>query len=220
MIIKKVNMEYKEKRKIMVNNLILDKRILSSEVKQAFLETPRELFVPEHLKNYAYADNPLEIGNGQTISAPHMVAIMVENLDLKKGQKVLEIGSGSGYHAAIVSKILGKKGHVYTIERFSELAKNAEENLKKADIINVTVEVGDGSKGLEKYQPYDCIYVTCAAPDIPKPLIDQLKDPGKLMVPVGYNMCTLILLEKIQGKITKKNLGGCAFVPLVGKYGH
>lgn len=213
-------MDYKEKRKMMVNHLILDRRILSNEVKQAFLETPRELFVPEHLKNYAYADTPLEIGNGQTISAPHMVAIMVEDLDFKKGQKVLEIGAGSGYHAAIVSKIVGEKGHVYTIERFSELAKNAEENLKKADIINVTVEVGDGSEGLEKYQPYDCIYVTCAAPDIPKPLIDQLKDPGKLMVPVGYTMCTLILLEKIQGKITKKNLGGCAFVPLVGKYGH
>ena len=213
-------MDYKEKRKMMVNHLILDRRILSNEVKQAFLETPRELFVPEHLKNYAYADTPLEIGNGQTISAPHMVAIMVEDLNLKKGQKVLEIGAGSGYHAAIVSKIVGEKGHVYTIERFSELAKNAEENLKKADIINVTVEVGDGSEGLEKYQPYDCIYATCAAPDIPKPLIDQLKDPGKLMVPVGYKMCTLILLEKIQGKITKKNLGGCAFVPLVGKYGH
>ena len=213
-------MDYKEKRKIMVNHLILERRILSNEVKQAFLEIPRELFVKENLKKYAYADTPLEIGNGQTISAPHMVAIMVEELGFKKGQKVLEIGAGSGYHAAIVSKIVGEKGHVYTIERFSELAKNAEENLKKADIINVTVEVGDGSEGLEKYQPYVCIYVTCAAPDIPEPLIDQLKDPGKLMVPVGFKICTLILIEKIQGKITKKSLGGCAFVPLVGKYGH
>jgi protein-L-isoaspartate(D-aspartate) O-methyltransferase len=172
------------------------------------------------LKNYAYADTPLDIGNGQTISAPHMVAIMCEELDIQKDQKILEIGAGSGYHAAIVAKIVGGKGHVYTIERFEGLAKNAEENLKKAEIKNVTVEIGDGSEGLEKYQLYDIIYVTCAAPDIPKPLIDQLKDPGKLMVPVGNTICTLILLEKNQGKITKKNLGGCTFVPLVGKYGH
>ena len=95
-------MDYEQKRKIMVNNLILERRILSDEVKQAFLETPRELFVPKHLNNYAYADTPLEIGNGQTISAPHMVAIMVEYLDLKKGQKVLEIGAGSGYFTGTI----------------------------------------------------------------------------------------------------------------------
>jgi protein-L-isoaspartate(D-aspartate) O-methyltransferase len=213
-------MDFEEKRKIMVNHLILERRIISDKVKQAFLETPRELFVPKHLENYAYADTPLEIGNGQTISAPHMVAIMCEELDIQKDQKILEIGAGSGYHAAIVSKIVGEKGHVYTIERFSGLAKKAKENLEKASIKNVTVEVGDGSKGLEKYQPYDIIYVTCAAPDMPKPLIDQLKDPGQLMVPVGHTICTLFLLEKNQGKITKKNLGGCAFVPLVGEYGH
>jgi protein-L-isoaspartate(D-aspartate) O-methyltransferase len=213
-------MNFEEKRKTMVNHLILERRIQSDKVKQAFLKTPRELFVPKHLENYAYADTPLEIGNGQTISAPHMVAIMCEELDIQKDQKILEIGAGSGYHAAVVSKIVGEKGHVYTIERFADLAKKAEENLKNAGIRNVTVEVGDGSKGLEKYQPYDIIYVTCAAPDIPKPLIDQVKDPGQLMIPVGGTICTLILLEKIQGKITKKNLGGCAFVPLVGEYGH
>ena len=213
-------MEFLEKRKKLVNSLKLQRRIVSKEVEKAFLETPRELFVPKNLKNYAYADSPLEIGQGQTISAPHMVAIMCEELGIKKDQKVLEIGTGSGYHAAIVSKIVGEKGKIYTIERFSELAELAKENLSKAEIKNVTVETGDGSEGLGKYKPYDIIYVTCAAPTVPKPLVDQLKDPGKLMVPVGDTICTLILLEKNQGKITKKSLGGCAFVPLVGKYGH
>jgi protein-L-isoaspartate(D-aspartate) O-methyltransferase len=116
--------------------------------------------------------------------------------------------------------LIGKNGHVYTIERFESLAKVAKKNLKKAKITNITVEVGDGSEGLLKYSPYDRIYVTCAAPDVPKPLIDQLKVSGKLMIPVGGMICTLQLIEKVDGKIKTKNLGGCAFVPLVGKYGH
>ena len=213
-------MEMEEKRKELVKRLCREGRIKSFQVEKAFLETPREGFLPENLKPHAYVDTPLEIGNGQTISAPHMVAIMCEDLDLKKGQKVLEIGAGSGYHAAVISKIIGDEGHVYTIERFEGLAKKAEENLKKANIRNVTVETGDGSMGLQKYAPYDRIYVTCAAPDIPPPLIEQLKDGGKLMVPVGYTICELILIEKKDNKIKTKNLGGCAFVPLIGKYGH
>ena len=211
---------YEEKRIELVKKLIWEGRIKSKIVEKAFLETPRELFLPEKLKSYAYVDTPLEIGNGQTISAPHMVAIMCEELDIQKEQKILEIGAGSGYHAAVISKIVGPKGHIYTIERFSSLSEFAQKNLKNANIENVTVETGDGSLGLPKYAPYDRIYVTCAAPDIPKPLIDQLKDPGQLMVPVGHTICTLFLLEKNHGEITKKNLGGCAFVPLVGKYGH
>jgi protein-L-isoaspartate(D-aspartate) O-methyltransferase len=203
----------------LVQKLKWEGRIKTEEVEKAFLETPREMFVPESLKKYAYVDTPLEIGSGQTISAPHMVAIMVEALDIKEGQKILEIGAGSGYHAAIVSKLVGKEGHIYTIERFSSLAENAKKNLKKAGITNVTTEIGDGSKGLLKYAPYERIYVTCAAPDIPPPLIKQLKDQGKLMVPVGKMICNLELIEKKGDKIIKKNLGGCAFVPLVGKHG-
>lgn len=213
-------MDYQEARKKLVKILKFEKRILTKEVENAFLETPRELFITDEIKKYAYVDSPLEIGDGQTISAPHMVAIMVEALDLKKGQKVLEIGSGSGYHAAIVAKLVGEKGHVYTVERFKNLAEKAKGNLKNANISNVTVETGDGSEGLIKYAPYNRIYVTCAAPDIPKPLIDQLKKGGKLMVPVGYRYCNLELLEKKDNKISIKDLGGCAFVPLVGKYGH
>jgi len=215
----KFKMDFEEKRIALVNKLKREGRIYTKEVEKAFLETPREMFVSERLKKVAYLDTPLEIGEGQTISAPHMVAIMVEALDLKKGQKVLEIGAGSGYHAAIVSKIVGKEGHVYTIDRFSTLAKNAKKNLDTAGIKNVTVETGDGSEGLPNYAPYDRIYVTCASPGIPPPLIEQLKDSGKLMAPVGKMICDLELIEKKGDKIIRTDLGGCAFVPLVGKYG-
>jgi len=213
-------MNYQQKRKNLVENLKSIRYIKSVEIEKAFLETPRELFVPEKLKNHAYIDTPLEIGNGQTISAPHMVAIMCEELDLKKDQKILEIGAGSGYHAAVLSKIIGTNGHIYTVERIEALAENAKQNLEKANIKNVTVITGDGSEGLVNYAPYDRIYVTCAAPYVPQPLIDQLKDPGKMLVPVGDRICTLFLVEKINGKIKKENHGGCAFVPLIGKYGH
>jgi len=212
-------MSYEFLRKELVKRLILERRIQTKEVEKAFLDTPREKFVPDNIKKYAYLDTPLEIGNGQTISAPHMVAIMVEAFDIKKGQKILEIGAGSGYHAAIVSKLVGKEGHVYTIERFETLVENAKKNLEDAGITNVTTETGDGSKGLPKYAPYDRIYVTCAAPGIPPPLIEQLKDGGKLMIPVGKMICNLELIEKKDDKIITKDLGGCAFVPLVGKYG-
>ncbi|MEE9441040.1 MAG: protein-L-isoaspartate O-methyltransferase [Candidatus Thermoplasmatota archaeon] len=207
-------------REQLVNRLVKDSYIKSDIVKKAFLTIPRENFVPEYLKLQAYVDRPLEIGKGQTISAPHMVAIMCEALDIQKGQKILEIGAGSGYHAAIVSQLLGEKGHIYTIERFEDLAKTAEQNLKNTDITNVTVVVGDGSEGLKKYEPYDRIYVTCAAPSIPNPLVDQLKDHGKLLIPVGSMYCELQLIEKKEKETQSKDLGGCVFVPLVGKYGH
>ena len=212
-------MIYNVKRNNLVEKLRQEGRINIDEVKKAFLEVPREEFVPKKMKDYAYVDTPLEIGNGQTISATHMVAIMFESLDIKKGQKILEIVTVLGYHAAIVSKLVGKKGHVYSVERFSSLAKKAKENLKNAGIRNVTIIIGDGSEGLQIYAPYKRIYVTCAAPKMPSPLIDQLNDPGKLMVPVGRIMCILKLLEKKGGLLIKKDLGGCAFVPLVGKYG-
>jgi protein-L-isoaspartate(D-aspartate) O-methyltransferase len=213
-------MDSEEKNAELVKQLILERRIKSKEVENAFLKVDRGLFVPKYQKKFAYIDTPLQIGEGQTISAPHMVAIMCEGLDIKKSQKILEIGAGSGYHAAIVSKIVGKNGHVYTIERFQSLAEKAKKNIENAGISNVTTEIGDGSEGLQKYAPYDRIYVTCAAPTIPNPLIKQLKDTGKLMIPVGKMICDLQLITKNKEKITSKNLGGCAFVPLIGKYGH
>jgi protein-L-isoaspartate(D-aspartate) O-methyltransferase len=211
---------YEQKRERLVTNLCREGYIKTERVKHVFLTVPRETFIPDSLKNYAYVDTPLDIGQSQTISAPHMIAIMCESLDIKDDQKILEIGTGSGYHAAIVASLVGEAGHVYTIERFESLAKKALENLKKIGITNVIVEVGDGSCGLPSYQPYDRIYVTCAAPKIPQPLINQLQDPGKLLVPVGDMYCELILLEKEKGKTVIYRLGGCVFVPLVGKYGH
>jgi len=210
---------YESERETLVKNLIRENYIKSIKVKEAFLNVHRHKFLPDNLKHIAYYDSPIEIGLGQTISAPHMVAIMCEALDIHKGQKILEIGAGSGYHAAVVSFIVGEKGHVYSIERLEKLATSASFNLKNARITNTTIEIGDGSIGLEKYQPYDRIYVTCAAPIVPQPLLDQLKDGGKLLIPVGRMYCELRLIKKQGKKISSKNLGGCVFVPLVGKHG-
>lgn len=211
---------FEQEREQLVLRLCTERYIKSDAVKQAFLTIPREAFLPEFLSKYSYVDTPLDIGNGQTISAPHMVAIMCEALDIKKGQKILEIGTGSGYHAAIVAALVGETGQVYTIERHHTLAVKARENLQKIKCSNVIVEVGDGSCGRPQHQPYDRIYVTCAAPSIPPPLIDQLRDPGKLLVPVGDMYCELILLEKEKKHQNIHHLGGCVFVPLVGRYGH
>jgi len=210
---------FNDKREILVASLKREGRIKTAEVEKVFLEVPREIFVPEMIRNHAYVDMPLEIGNGQTISAPHMVAIMCEALDIKKGQSILEIGAGSGYHAAIVSKIVGEKGHIYSVERVPSLAERAKKNLENAGIKNVTVETGDGSEGLPQHAPYERIYVTCAAPEIPKPLVEQLKDFGKMLVPVGRLICNLELIEKKGDKITSKHICGCSFVPLIGKHG-
>ncbi len=209
---------YEEKRKALISHLVRNGYISKPDVVRAMEKVSRHLFVPESMQKYAYEDYPLGVGLGQTISAPHMVGIMVESLDIKKDQKILEIGTGLGYHSAVVSSILGGSGHVYTVERYPELAESAKENLKNYQ--NISVIVGDGSKGLKEYAPYDRIFVTCAAPDVPPPLIEQLNDNGKLLIPVGERfMQDLILLEKKGNKISKRNLGGCMFVPLIGEYG-
>lgn len=208
-----------QQRNYLVETLVRTGYIKTEQVKQAFLHTSRENFLPQSLHSQAYVDTPLEIGQGQTISAPHMVAIMCEALDIKPGQKILEIGTGSGYHAAIVAYLTGENGHVYTIERFMNLAKNAQKNLHHSGISNVTVEVGDGSLGLPSYQPYDRIYVTCAAPKVPPPLLEQLCDGGKLLIPVGSMFCELQLIEKKGTHVYTHDFGGCVFVPLVGAYG-
>jgi protein-L-isoaspartate(D-aspartate) O-methyltransferase len=210
---------YEKERQRLVSHLEEQGYIKTQAVKDSFLKTPREAFVPRFARHYAYLDTPLDIGNGQTISAPHMVAIMCEALDIREGMNILEIGTGSGYHAAIVSQLVGITGKVFTIERFESLARHAIENLTNALITNVFVEIGDGSRGLPTHQPYDRIYVTCAAPSVPDPLLDQLRDPGKLLIPIGDISCELTLIEKKQKKTTTQYLGGCMFVPLVGKYG-
>ena len=213
-------MGFDEERKRVVDSLVRRGYLSDKKVIHAMLSVPRELFLPERNKLRAYVDSPQEIGAGQTISAPHMVAIMAEKLDLKKGHRVLEIGGGSGYHAAVVSKIVGKEGHVYSVERIDALTRRGRNNIAKSGLSDiVTIVTGDGSEGLEEFAPYDRIFVACAAPDIPPPIIKQLKDGGKLLIPVGVYVQTLIMLEKRGKKIIKKDYGGCVFVPLIGKYG-
>ena len=203
----------------LIENLKRYGYLRSKKVEDAMLAVKREDFVPDNMRNLAYRDTPLEIGFGQTISAPHMVALMCEELELEEGLKVLEIGAGSGYHAAIISKIIGEKGKVYTVERIPELVEFAKNNLKKAGIENVEVILGDGSLGLPEHAPYDRILVTCSAPDIPQPLVEQLKDGGILLIPVGRTFSILIKGRKRHGKLEKREICECAFVPLVGKLG-
>ena len=213
--------EFQKKRKNLVKDLIIRGYISNNYVIQAMEQIPRHLFVDEKLKKYAYDDKPLSIGLNQTISAPHMVGIMAENLDLINVSKVLEIGTGCGYHASVIAKIIENKGHVYSIERIEKLAERARENIKNVGLENIiSVFVGDGSAGLKEFSPYDRILVTCGSPDIPIPLIDQLAESGKLILPVGGRyLQELISVEKKDGKVIKKNLGGVAFVPLIGEHG-
>jgi protein-L-isoaspartate(D-aspartate) O-methyltransferase len=211
---------FKKQRENLLKKLKKEGRIYSEVVENAFLKIPRELFVSNNQKHFSYIDSPLDIGFHQTISAPHMVAIMVEAMDIREGQKILEIGTGSGYHAAIVSSIVGKKGYIYSIERIKSLAEIAKNNLQKAGIENVKVIVGDGSIGLEQNAPFDHIYVTCGAPFIPQPLIKQLRVGGSLLIPVGDRICELQKIIKKNGDIEIQHLGACAFVPLIGKHGY
>ncbi len=211
-----------------MEKLVREGVIRSERVKRAMLRVPRELFVPEEYRLYAYEDHPLPIGYGQTISAPHMVALMCEEADLREGMKVLEVGTGSGYHAAVLAEIVAPrespvKGHVYTIERIPELAERAKENLAKAGYSDrVTVIVGDGSKGYPPAAPYDRIIVTAAAPDIPKPLVEQLKHGGKMVIPIGelyYMQFLYVVTKKCSGDIKVEKKTPCMFVPLIGEYG-
>lgn len=203
------------------NNLLnfwqSDKLLKKRMVLDAFKKVKRENFVPKYLKEFAYDDIPLHIGEGQTISQPTTVAIMTNALKLKTGDKVLEVGSGSGYQAAIISEIIGKTGKLYTIEYLKNLYILAKNNLKNYK--NVTVILGDGSKGLKKEAPFDKIIVTAASPNIPKQLVQQLKTGGILIVPVGGLIQDMIKITKKENGIKKENLGEFRFVPLKGKYG-
>jgi len=192
--------------------------LVSERVIRAMSRIPRELFVPQAYLSRAYDDTPLFIGAGQTISAPHMVAIMCDLLDLQEGMKVLEVGGGSGYHAAVMAVLAGPSGHVYSIERLPKLAHQAEENLAKAGIENVTMIVGDGSIGLALHAPYDRISVAATAPEVPEPLKQQLKPGGKMVLPVGRGYQELVLVTRKNGFAIEEKMG-VAFVPLIGEKG-
>ncbi|MHA1646428.1 MAG: protein-L-isoaspartate(D-aspartate) O-methyltransferase [Promethearchaeota archaeon] len=214
--------KFKIKREQMVQKLKSQGIIESDSVFNAMLTIPRHEFISPSSWEYAYIDSPLQIDENQTISAPHMNAMMCEYLDLKPGQKVLEIGTGSGYHAALLAKLVSPEGHVYTIERHSKLAHLAEETFNRLNFSNITVITGDGTLGWELDAPYDRILVTAAAPTVPKPLITQLSpDHGILCLPVGTKHLwqNLYVVIREGNDIQKHNVCGVRFVPLIGKYG-
>ena len=223
-------MNFEEKRKKLVNKLKnRDYPVLTKqEVVRAMLTVPRHLFVPKDAESSAYIDSPLSIGSGQTISAPHMNAMMCEYLKLEVGEKVLEVGTGSGYHAALCAELVAPKdsinpGHVYTIERHKELVKKAKISLKETGYDNrVTVILGDGSLGYPEEAPYDKILVTAASPKkIPPPLRKQLKDGGILCIPAGSKGFgqDLYIIKKHGEDYDTKRITGVRFVPLIGKFG-
>ncbi|MCX7699131.1 MAG: protein-L-isoaspartate(D-aspartate) O-methyltransferase, partial [Candidatus Goldbacteria bacterium] len=183
-------------------------------VLSAMLKVERHKFVPVKFQKNAYDDNPLPIGYGQTISQPYIVALMTELLELKGNEKVLEIRTGSGYQAAILAELCKE---VYTIEIIPELGKNAKKLLKELGYKNIKVKIGDGFVGWKEYAPYDGIIVTCAPKDIPQPLLEQLKEGGRLVIPVGDFYQELLLVKKINGKIIKQSIIPVIFVPMKGE---
>ena len=206
----------------LIKNLKARKIIISENVYNAMLNVPRHLFLPEQLWNKAYIDTPQQIGNGQTISAPHMNAMMCEYLEIKPGEKILEIGTGSGYHAALLAELAGKDGIVFTVERIPDLAIIARKKLKELSYSNIEVIIGDGTLGLESKAPFDKILVTAASPKIPKNLLVQLnQNDGILCIPVGKRHWDqdLIVIHRIKEKYVKKKVCKVIFVPLIGENG-
>jgi len=210
-------MDYKREREEMVRTQIESRGITDRLLLEAMRKIPREKFVDEEFKGSAYEDHPLPIGEGQTISQPYIVALMTQSLKLKGKEKVLEIGTGSGYQTAVLAEL---SREVYSIERYESLVARARLVLESLGYTNVQIFTGDGTEGLEEYAPYDRIIVTAAAPQVPPPLIEQLAEGGRLVIPVGslYSQ-DLQVVEKKRGKIFTRTEGGCVFVPLVGKYG-
>jgi protein-L-isoaspartate(D-aspartate) O-methyltransferase len=218
---------FSHEREKAIARLIQSGYIRTQSVIQAMRKVPREEFLPEALRERAYIDTPLPIGYGQTISALHMVGMMAEALHLSQGQIVLEVGSGSGYHAAVIAEIVSSAapespGHVYTLEIVPELYQFAKANLTRTHYEEtVTALLNDGSLGLPDHAPYDRIYVAAAAPHIPIPLTQQLRDQGLLVIPVGrrHFFQELLRVKKDGEQLIQESLGGVAFVPLIGKHG-
>ncbi len=208
-------------RKRMVSELVESGYVQGDTVAAAMGKVERHRFLPSSMESVAYIDSPLAIGEGQTISAPHMVGMMASGLDLRPGLRVLEIGGGSGYHAAVIAELVKPDGHVYSIERIQSLADLAKQSLEAAGYADlITTMVADGSKGCPLYAPYDRISVACGAPDVPPPLFEQLREGGKMLIPVGGRTYQeLYLVTKENGKMKKKDMGGVLFVPLIGEYG-
>jgi protein-L-isoaspartate(D-aspartate) O-methyltransferase len=207
---------YTEKRQSMIKNDIEGRGIKDKKVLESMSKIPRHLFVDERIRDRAYSDYPLPIGEGQTISQPYVVSLMTEALHLKPTDRVLEIGTGSGYQAAVLSEIVKE---VYTIEIRKSLADTAARRLTDLGYKNIKVNYGDGYFGWEKYAPFDAIIITAAANHIPPPLIKQLKEGGRLIIPLGSTVYyqTLTLVTKKKGDLQVEQMGSVAFVPMIGE---
>jgi len=201
----------------MVEKQLEGRGVKDGRVLEAMRKIPRHLFVGEELQERAYDDCALPIGEGQTISQPYMVACMTELLSLKGDEKVLEIGTGSGYQSAVLPMLAGE---VYTVERIRSIASNAEMLLQSLDYDNVHVIVSDGTIGLPDHSPFDCILVTAGAPDIPEQYINQMKIGGRLVIPVGSRYSQVLYqIQKTSEGVKKHEFTACVFVPLIGKAG-
>jgi len=201
----------------MIEDQLVRRQIRDKGVLGAMRTIPRHLFVPEDHQHLAYIDAPLPIGSGQTISQPYIVALMTELLELEPGDSVLEIGTGSGYQAAVLSQLANK---VFSVERIPELAEQAQSVIAGLGIENVVVVTGDGTQGLTPYGPYNGIIVTAAAPKVPKPLEGQLAPGGRLVLPVGSRMGQILEVWRRRGdELVCEKMTPVAFVPLIGKDG-
>ncbi|NCC74094.1 MAG: protein-L-isoaspartate(D-aspartate) O-methyltransferase [Sphingobacteriia bacterium] len=210
--------ERKSEREALVRTYIIGKGIEDSAVINALFKVERHLFVPSEIKPYAYHDQPLPIGEGQTISQPSLVAFMTDLLDLKKTDKVLEIGTGSGYQAAILAEIVDS---VFSVEIIENLGLNAQKLLKKLGYRNIQIKIGDGYIGWAEHSPFNAIIVTCAPSDVPKPLQDQLAEGGRMVIPVGEKdkVQELVLLRKHKGKLKQETILPVRFVPMLKENG-
>ncbi len=208
--------EYQSLRQQMVDTLV-DRGIRDSKVLAAFRKVPRHLFLDEALWPQAYSDYPLPIGEKQTISQPYIVALMTEALGLTGTEKVLEIGTGSGYQTAILAEIADS---VYTIERLPDLAKRARKTLDQLKYTNVIIRIGDGTGGWRDESPFGGIIVTAAAPEAPDPLLQQLEIGGRLVIPIGNEQFQdlLVYFKEGEDRYREENLGGCRFVKLIGEH--
>jgi len=208
--------KYAKRRTDMVQNQLAARDITDKKVLEAMLTVQRHLFVPKRYRNQAYADHPLPIDEGQTISQPYIVALMTQYLDLKRGDKVLEIGTGSGYQAAVLAHLTES---VFSIEIKEKLSRKATDTLKNLDYHEVRVKHGDGYFGWPEYAPFDAIIVTCAANHIPPPLLNQLNEGGTLIIPLGSTLYsqTLTLVTKVSGKPQVRHVLGVRFVPMTGE---
>ncbi len=205
---------YRKEREKMVEEQIHNRGVKDERVLAAMRKVPRHLFVPVSEREHAYIDSPLPIGEGQTISQPYIVGLMTELLELKPNDKVLEIGTGSGYQAAILAEL---SKEVYSIEIIESLALRAKDTLNKLGYKNIEIKVGDGYKGWKEKAPFDAIIVTAAPPDIPPPLLEQLKEGGRMVIPLGEYFQELYVITKKNGEIFKKSIIPVRFVPMTGE---